>query len=104
MKEGSTENVFRISYYGPIKSIVQKSEELLTLNDLSGRTVTDLLQVLSKIHGSKFEQLVFHDGNVNRAMNIFVNGKCLTEKKEFEEKLEGNSEIEIVFVSQAAGG
>ena len=104
MKAGFTENIFRISYYGPIKSIVHKSVELLTLNDLSEPTVMDILRVLSKTHGSNFEQLVFHNGNINRAMNIFVNGKCLTEKKEFEEKLADNSEIEIVFISQAAGG
>lgn len=104
MKVGFPEHIFKISYYGPIKSVVHKSEELLTLNDLSEPTIMDILRVLSKTNGSKFEELAFHEGNVNRAMNIFVNGKCLTEKKEFEEKLEGNSEIEIVFISQAAGG
>ncbi len=104
MKIGSKEKVFRISYYGPIKSIVHKSEELLTIYEISEPTMIDILRVLIDTHGSKFEQLVFHEGNINHAINVFVNGKCMKEKKEFEEKVGGDSEIEIVFISQAAGG
>lgn len=104
MKIVSKEKVFRISYFGPIKSIVHKSEELLTSCEISDPTVMDILRILSNAHGSKFEELVFHEGNINRAVNISVNGKCLTDKKAFEEKVGGNSEVEIVFISQAAGG
>ena len=95
---------FRISYYGQIRSIVHKSEELLSPESLSEPTMMDILKILDKEYGPHFQELVFHNSDVNRALNVFVNGKCLTQKKDFEERLVSGSEIEIVFISQAARG
>ena len=63
-----------------------------------------VLQELSEKYGQKFQELVFHGEDINRAVNVFVNGKCLTQMSDFERELPYDSEIEIVFISQAAGG
>ena len=63
-----------------------------------------VLQELSEKYGQKFQELVFHDEGINRAVNVFVNGKCLTQRSDFERELPYDSGIEIVFISQAADG
>lgn len=104
MTNDSNRKSYRISYYGPIKSIVHKSEESLSEESLSEPTMNGVLKALGRKYGPEFQELVFHDKEINRAVNIFVNGVCLTQRNDFERKLEFDSEIEIVLISQAAGG
>jgi molybdopterin converting factor small subunit len=95
---------FKVSFYGPIKSLTKRAEDTVTLDAKKTPTVMNIMDVLAKRYGSEFAELVFHNGSINRAVNVLVNGKCLAEKAEFEEELKSDSDIEVVIVSQAAGG
>ncbi|HZW54831.1 MAG TPA: MoaD/ThiS family protein [Nitrososphaerales archaeon] len=92
-----------ITFFGPIKSIVKRSSDEVTLST-GNSTVRDLIRILIERYGDDFGELVFHNEKINSGIVIFVDGERIYQKSDLEKKLRAESNVEVFLGSQAAGG
>jgi len=102
-KPGQRTCKVKITYLGPIRSVVRRSEDAVTFTD-EKPTVRTLINVLAESYGEEFRRLMLHGNRSNRGVTIFVNGQNIIEKNDLDTELEDESEVEMLFVSQAVGG
>lgn len=93
----------KIVYFGPIKSYVGVEEEVIPIKN-EKTTVRHLIEEIAHRHGDEIKNLCIHGTSSNRGVNIFVNGRHILENEDLETVVEGGSEVNIILVSQAAGG
>lgn len=92
----------RVLYIGPIRMVSQSSSETVEIE--GGITVMDVLNYLCRKHGQQFQELLLHNGTINRAVGVFVDGAPVSERKDLLREIGQDSEIQLVLLSQAAGG
>lgn len=70
----------RIRFFGMLKEMVGKREEVVQIDDTSN--VTDLIRLLSSKHNKRFADFVFDQkGNLREGFAFAVNGDSLSESK-----------------------
>jgi len=91
---------FNLRFFGPIIGIVGKSRDVLTL-DCKEITVKEIIEILCKKYGEKFEDIALNDGEINPGLIVFVNGAHVTDGNR---KLSFSDEVQVMIASQMKGG
>jgi len=92
----------KITYFGPIRHLVGLEEEWVEIN--SKPIVKEILTYLSTKHGKLFSSMFSDGGSHSSNINIFINGIHILEFEEGSAAIHDGSEVNVVLVSQAAGG
>ena len=101
--EGQANHKVVITFFGPIKSILKRSSDEVTIQG-SNPTVRDLINMLVTRYGDDFRELVFHNDNLNSGIVILVEGERIFQKSDLEKRLRVETVVEVLLGSQAAGG
>ena len=92
----------RVVYFGPLKSMLGVSEEEFEVQD--GCRVADLVELLASRHGSFLRDMLLHGARSNRGVNIFIDGVSILELGDLQAEIKSDAEVQVMLVSQAAGG
>jgi len=69
--------------------------------DLSATTVNELLDLIEVKHPGIKNYLVEDQGMLRQHVNVFVNGKMVTDRAKLSDELQSNSEV---YIMQALSG
>jgi molybdopterin converting factor small subunit len=93
----------RIQFFGPIRGLVKKKEQLVVLEE--GATVRRLLDELGRANGAEFQRyLVIEGATVNPALVVFVNGESLDESLNLDAPLPPGPRVDVMLASPILGG
>jgi len=94
----------KVMFFGPMKGLLGVEDEVIEFENRKTTTVRDLIEKIASIHGDEIKSLLIHGGSSNRSVNIFVNGRHILEQGDLEAEIRDEDEVNIILVSQAAGG
>ena len=93
----------RIHFFGPIRGLVRKKEQLVVLEE--GATVRRLLDELGRANGAEFRRyLVIEGSTVNPALVVFLNGESLDEILNLDAPLPSGPRVDVMLASPILGG
>jgi len=64
--------------------------------ELEKGTIKDVFDALIAEYGSDFEKRLFKDGNLNRFVNVFLNGEDIRYLSGLDTEVKGSDEISIL--------
>ena len=64
--------------------------------DLEEGTIKEVFDALIAEYGSDFEKRLFKDGNLNRFVNVFLNGEDIRYLSGLDTEVKGSDEISIL--------
>ncbi|MEM0156111.1 MAG: ubiquitin-like small modifier protein 1 [Thermoplasmataceae archaeon] len=82
----------KVKYYANLRQITGKNDDEM---DAGGKTVEEILQVLSSKYGDNFKRLMFSDGNMRGNVIILVNGQNIIFRNGIKERLRSDDLLDI---------
>ena len=93
----------RVHFFGPVRSIVGKKEELLSLDE--GATLRNLLDELGRSNPPEFQRYIVIEGNtVNPALLVSLNGRSLDEIQNLDTPLPAGATVDVMLAIPIMGG
>jgi len=89
----------RVKYYANLRLITGKIEDEL---DADGKSVEEIIGMLSSKYGDSFNKLMFSDGKLRGNVIILINGQNIIFKNGVKEKL-GENDLLDIFPPVAGG-
>ena len=89
----------KIKYYANLRLITGKIDDEI---EADGKTVEDIIQMLSSKYGDSFNKLMFSDGSLRGNVIILINGQNIIFKNGVKEKL-GKGDLLDIFPPVAGG-
>jgi molybdopterin synthase sulfur carrier subunit len=82
----------RVKYYANLRLITGKIDDEI---DANGKSVEEIIGMLSSKYGDSFNKLMFSDGKLRGNVIILINGQNIIFKNGVKEKLEENDLLDI---------
>jgi molybdopterin converting factor small subunit len=93
----------RVSYFGPVREVMQISEDLVTL--AAGAKVRDLVAALIARRGDGFrEALFFGDGEPQPTVTLLLDGRDVRHRQGLDTPIEGDGVAQVVVLPPPLGG
>lgn len=94
----------QVTYFGAISALVKLRRETILLPK-EDASVGKLIEVLSKEHGERFEELTKRSEFTSPLVTIFVNGQSVASLADSQKLLlSDQSEVEVSLINQMSGG
>lgn len=93
----------RVRFFGPIRSLVGKREQVVILED--GATLRQLLEELGHSNPPEFQRhLVVQGGMVNSSLLLAVNGQGLDDSQTLDSPLPATTTVDVMLAIPIMGG
>ena len=93
----------KVRFFGPVRSIVGKKEQRVSLDDRA--TMRDVLRELGLSNGPKFQRYIVIEGaTLNPALLVSINGRSLDDIQNLDIQLPTDTTIDIMLATPIAGG
>jgi molybdopterin converting factor small subunit len=93
----------KVSYFGPVREVMQISEDLVTL--AAGATVRDLIAALVARRGDAFrDALFFGDGEPLPTVTLLLDGRDVRHRRGIDTAIEADGVAQVVVLPPPLGG
>ena len=93
----------KIRYFGPVRGLVKKKEQVLMLED--GATLRRLLDELGRSNGADFQRYIVIEGStLNPALLVALNGQSVDRIQNLDAPLPSGPIVDVLLAVPIMGG